>query len=72
MDQHCPQGNRLANSTIVKSQGSVIKDLRTEKPKTRGPESLSGPQRSMSDLQRSNESFKKARKEKKKEQRQQD
>ena len=26
MDQNCPQGNRLANSTVAKSQGSAMKD----------------------------------------------
>ena len=58
MDQHCPRGNQPANST--KSQGSTMKDPRSEEPKVRGTES--------SGLQRS-ESSKKARKEKKKEQR---
>ena len=61
MDQHCPRGNRPANST--KSQGSTMKDPRSEEPKVRGTES-SGPQRS--------ESSEKARKEKKKEQQQRD
>ena len=62
MNQNRPQGNRPANSTVAKSQGSAMKDLRTEKPKVRGIKSLFGPQRS--------ESSKKARKEKKKEQQQ--
>ena len=31
MDQHCPQDNRPANST--KSQGSIMKDPRSEEPK---------------------------------------
>ena len=57
---------------VAKSQGSAMKDLRTEKPKTRGPESLSGPQRSTSSPQRSNKSSEKVRKEKKKEQHRQD
>ena len=61
MDQHCPRGNRPANST--KSQGSTMKDPWSEEPKVRGTES-SGPQRS--------ESSEKARKEKKKEQRRRD
>ena len=43
IDQNCSRGNRLANSTVAKSQRSAIKELRTEKPKTRGPKSLSGP-----------------------------
>ena len=63
MDQNCPRGNQPANSTVTKSQGSAIKDPRSEKPKVRGIE-LSGPQQS--------ESSEKARKEKKKEQHQRD
>ena len=62
MDQHCPRGNRPANST--KSQGSTMKDPRTEEPKVRSTEAPSGPQHS--------ESSKKIRKEKKKEQRRRD
>ena len=62
MDQHCPRGNRPANST--KSQGSTMKDPRSEEPKVRGTEAPPGPQRS--------ESSEKARKEKKKEQRRRD
>ena len=62
MDQHCPRGNQLANST--KSQGNTMKDPRSEEPKVWGIEAPSGPQRS--------ESSKKAWKEKKKEQRQRD
>ena len=61
MDQHCPRGNRPANST--KSQSSTMKNPRSEELKVRGTES-SGPQWS--------ESFEKARKEKKKEQRRRD
>ena len=72
MDQYCAQGNWPANSTITKSQGSTMKDSRIEKPKTRGSELLSGPQRSTSGPYRSNKSFEKAQKEKKKEQRRQD
>ena len=60
IDQYYPQGNQLANFT--KSQGNIMKDPRSEKPKVQEIESLSGPQRS--------KSSKKARKEKKKEQRQ--
>ena len=59
MDQNCPRGNRPANSTVAKSQGSAIKDPRTEEPKVRDTKSLSGPQRS--------EFSKKVWKEKKKE-----
>ena len=33
MDQNCPWGSRLANSTIAKSQNSTMKDSRTEEPK---------------------------------------
>ena len=33
MDQNCSQGNRPANSTVAKSQGSAMKDPRMEKPK---------------------------------------
>ena len=43
MNQHCPQGNQPANSTIAKSQGSAMKDAQMEKLKVRGIESLSGP-----------------------------
>ena len=57
MDQYCPRGNRLANST--KSQGNTIKDPRSEEPKVRDTEAPSGPQCS--------ESSEKAQKEKKKE-----
>ena len=57
MDQNCPWGNRLANSTIAKSQGSAMKDSRSEEPKVQGTES--------SNLQQSKFS-KKAQKEKKK------
>ena len=64
IDQHCPRGNRPANSTVAKSQGSAMNDLQTEKPKVQSIESLSGPQRS--------ESSEKARKEKKKEQQRRD
>ena len=60
MDQNCSRGNQPANSTVAKSQGNVMKDLRLEKPKIQGTEPLSGPQRF--------ESFKKAQKKKKKEQ----
>ena len=42
MDQNCPWGSWLANSTIAKSQDSAIKHLRTEEPKVRGTESASG------------------------------
>ena len=46
MDQNCSRGNQLANSIVAKSQGSAIKDPRTEELKVRGVESLSSPQRS--------------------------
>ena len=59
MDQNYPWGNRSANSTIAKSQGSAMKDPRIEEPKVQGTEAQSGPQRS--------ESSEKTRKEKKKE-----
>ena len=48
IDQNYPQGNKPANSTVAKSQSSVMKDLWTEKPKTRGLESLLDPHRSTS------------------------
>ena len=63
MDQNCPRGNRPANSTVAKSQGSAMKDPRLEEPMVRGTES-SGFQRS--------ESSEKAWKEKKKEQHRRD
>lgn len=72
MDQYYSRGSQPANSTIAKSQGSNMKNFQVEKPKTQDPKSLSGPQRSTSNLQRSNEPSKKAWKEKKKEQHQQD
>ena len=59
MDQHCSRGNQPANSIVAKSQGSVMKNPRSKEPKVRGTKSL-GCQQS--------EYFKKARKEKKKEQ----
>ena len=43
MDQNCPWRSRPANSTVAKSQGSAMKDPRTEKPKVQGTESASGP-----------------------------
>ena len=64
IDQNCPWGNRPANSTIAKSWGSDMKDLRTEEPKVRDMEAPLGPQRS--------EFSEKAHKEKKKEQCQKD
>ena len=63
IDQNCPLGNRPANSIVAKSQGSAMKDPRSKESKVWGTESL-GPQRF--------ESFKKAWKEKKKEQCQRD
>lgn len=66
IDQNYPYGNQLANSTIIKSQGSTMKDSWVEEPKTQGPKSLSGPQLSMSSFQYSNKPFEKAQKEKKK------
>ena len=38
IDQNCPRGNRPANSTVAKSQGSAMKDPRTEEPKVWGTE----------------------------------
>ena len=67
MDQNCPQGNQPAHSTISKSQSNAMKNTQVEKPKVRGAESLSGPQRS-----NNNELSNKARKEKKKKQCQRD
>ena len=43
MDQNCPQGNKLANSTVAKSQSSTIKNSRVEEPKVQGAKSLLGP-----------------------------
>ena len=43
MDQNCPRSSWPANSTVVKSQGSAIKDPRTEEPKVRDTESASVP-----------------------------
>ena len=63
MDQNCLWSNRPANSTVTKSQGSIMKDPQSEEPKVRRIES-SGPQRF--------ESSEKARKKKKKEQRRRD
>ena len=64
IDQHYLQGNRPANSTVVKSQSNAIKNPRTKEPKFRGTKLFSGPQYS--------EFSEKAWKEKKKEQRQRD
>ena len=58
IDQNCPQGNQLANSTIAKSQDSAIKNSQVKVPKVRRIELLLGPQHF--------ESSKKAWKEKKK------
>lgn len=41
IDQNCPRGNKLANSTIAKSQSSSVKDPRVEKPKVQGKKSSS-------------------------------
>lgn len=61
-DQHCPQGSRLANSSITKAQdqSSFRKDLRTEEPRSKPqkPKSSSPQQKA--------ETPKKARKKKKK------
>ena len=46
MDQNCPLGNQLANSTLAKSQGSAMKDPQMEKPKVWGTKLSSSPQRS--------------------------
>ena len=62
MDQNCPRGSQTANSTVAKSQGSVMKDPRTEEPKGRGMESVSGP----SQRSNNNELFDKTWKKKKK------
>ena len=68
IDQNCPQVSQPANSTIAKSQSSIMKDSRMEKPKVRGTESASDlPQRS-----NNNELSDKAWKEMKKERRQRD
>ena len=50
MDQHCPWGNQPANST--KSQGSTMKDLRSEEPKDQGTESLGSQQSEPSEKDR--------------------
>ena len=60
IDQNCPQGNQLANSTVAKSQGNAMKNPRLEEPKVWRTELLSHPQQS--------EFSEKAQKEKKKEQ----
>ena len=59
MNQNCFRGNWPVNSTVAKSHDGVMKDFRMEKPKVRGKEAPSGPQRS--------ESSEKTWKEKKKE-----
>ena len=43
IDQNCPRDSQLANSTVTKSQNSIIKDSRMEKPKVWGTKSASGP-----------------------------
>ena len=63
IDQNCLRGNRPANSTVAKSQGSAMKDPRSEEPKVRGIESS---------VPHWFESSENARKEKKKEKRQKD
>ena len=63
IDQNCPRGNRSANSTVAKGQGSAMKDPQSQKPKIQGTK-LSGPQRSEFSI--------KVQKEKKKEQHQRD
>ena len=50
MDQNCPQGNRLAYSTVSKSQSSAMKDSQVEKPKVQDAKLLSGPQHSNNEL----------------------
>ena len=59
IDHTYPHGNRPANFTVAKSQDSTMKDPWIKKPKVQSLGSLSGSQYS-------NESFKKARKKKKK------
>ena len=43
MDQNHPQGNRPANSTIARSQGSNMKDSWTEEPEVQDTKAQSGP-----------------------------
>ena len=62
MDHNCPQGNQPTNSIVAKSQGSTMKDSRTEKPKVWGAESLSGPKCSNNN-EFSNKAWKKKKKE---------
>ena len=63
IDQNCPRGNRPANSTIAKSQGSALKDPWTEKPKVRGTESASGPPQHSNNNKFSDKTRKKKKKE---------
>ena len=46
IDQHCPRNSWPANSIIIKSWDSIIKNPRVEEHKIWGSESLSSPQRS--------------------------
>ena len=43
IDQNCPRESQPANSTVAKSQGSAMKDPRTEEPKVQGTELASNP-----------------------------
>lgn len=45
MDQNCPRDSWSTNSTVTKSQGSIMKHPQTKKPKVQGTKSLLGPQR---------------------------
>ena len=59
-DQNCLWGNRLANFTVLKGQGSTMKEPRVKKPNVWSTELLSSPQHF--------EFSEKSRKEKKKKQ----
>lgn len=63
-DQNCPWGNRLANFTVLKGQGSAMKEPRVKEPKVWSTELLSNPW--------CFKFFKKSQKEKKKKQCQRD
>ena len=43
IDQYYFNSNQIANSTVIKNQGSIMKELRLEKPKIRGSKLLSDP-----------------------------
>ena len=63
IDQNCPRSSWPANSTIAKSQGSAMKDPRTEEPKVWGIESALGSPQCSNNNKLSDKAWKEKKKE---------